>query len=362
MIRVVTATDPGRERDRNEDAVLAGSFDDGSWVVIVCDGMGGHEAGDVASKTAARRIYQEVNANLEDPDLAAVLARSLHAAHHQVSDDAAERQVDMGTTATVARIVGDQLVFAWVGDSRLYLFRDGQLVAHSVDHTIIQRLIEAGELDPDGDHEDHPDAHVLTQAIGGENVDLLPSVGEATLHPGDRVVLCSDGLHDLVSPDETASLLSGPFDDLADALVAEANRRGGHDNITVAVIGVEPGVGAEEGARASGQATPPPAPVPEAPSPPAPPSRTPPTPAAAAARTTPVEPPARRPDKPTAGRVTLPDEPLPSQPRTPARQAAAPPESPSASVSPRVVALVVAVAGAAALAAGLAVFLLMRSS
>ena len=279
--RVATVTDPGRERERNEDAVLAGSFDDGSWVIIVCDGMGGHDAGDVASRIAARRIYQEVNARLDDDDVPAVLHDALVAAHEAITDEALERGSDMGTTAVVARLIGDQLWYGWVGDSRLYLVRDGRLELATADHTVIQAKIDAGELDPDADHADHPDAHVLTQALGGEGIELAPSTTHTavTLRPGDTLVLCSDGLHDLMTPAETVAFVAhGTPDQLAQGLVDEANRRRGHDNITVAVAQLDSHVTSE------------PIAVPTAP----------PAPAAS--------PPPR---KPGAGRVTQPDAPLP---------------------------------------------------
>lgn len=287
--RVATVTDPGRERDRNEDAVLAGSFDDGSWVIIVCDGMGGHDAGDVASRIAARRIYQEVNARLEDPDVPSVLHDALVAAHEAILDEAAQGASDMGTTAVVARLIGDQLWFGWVGDSRLYLVRDGRLELASADHTVIQAQIDAGQLDPAIDHADHPDAHVLTQALGGEGIELAPSTTHrpVTLLPGDTLVLCSDGLHDLMTPAETVAFVAtGTPEQLAQGLVDEANRRRGHDNITVAVAQLE-------GAVTAAPHVPPVPPVPKVPTAPPAPQASPPK------------------RKTGAGRVTQPDAPLP---------------------------------------------------
>lgn len=237
---VASLTDPGLERTRNEDAVLVGELAPASWVLVVCDGMGGHDAGDLASQTASRRLYQEVNARQHDPDIAGCLVDALHAAHGEVRALAVERGgSDMGTTAVVARLIGPDLWFAWVGDSRLVVVRGAEVLVATVDHTVVQRLIDAGELDP-AHAATHPDVHVLTQCVGGQVDEVVPAVTDAPvrLEAGDRVLLCSDGLHDLVRTDELPGLLTGRDPELAArALVELAKQRGGHDNITVVVVG-----------------------------------------------------------------------------------------------------------------------------
>lgn len=233
-------SDPGLVRERNEDAALGSELGPGSWVLVVCDGMGGHDAGDVASQTASRRVFQELNARQSDADVPGALVEALHAAHEEVRALAIERGAVMGTTAVVARVIGEDLWFAWVGDSRLAVVRDGAVLTVSVDHTVVQRLIDAGEIAP-SDAATHPDAHVLTQAVGGDD-EVVPAVTDAPvrLQPGDRVLLYSDGLHDLVATDELPGRVAGlDAEGAARALVELAKARGGHDNVTVAVLAAD---------------------------------------------------------------------------------------------------------------------------
>ena len=235
--RVGAATDPGRERQRNEDAAAVQDLGGDRFALAVCDGMGGHQDGHIASSTAIAVLQQR------PPDFAQ--ARPFEALHralveadlavHAVHADAPSGEVVMGTTAVVAWLDGPRLWYGWVGDSRLYLLRDGVIVERSVDHTRVQELVNAGELTP-AEAAEHPQAHVLSQVLGMGTARPSVYAEPVTASPGDRLLLCSDGLHDLVDDAELADLLRG--DDpqaTADALIALANARGGHDNITVVV-------------------------------------------------------------------------------------------------------------------------------
>lgn len=244
--RVAWLTDPGLERTRNEDSVLVAELGPDARALVVCDGMGGHDAGDVASEAACRRIFEEIDHRADDPDVPGVLVDGLHGAHEAVCALAAARGgSDMGTTAVVARLRGDRLWFAWVGDSRLLLVRDGAVLTSTVDHTVVQRLIDEGELRPE-DASSHPDLHVLTQCVGAAGQGVVPAVTDepVILLPGDRIVLCSDGLHDLVSPAEVAEQVAGRDPEEATRILVElAKARGGHDNVTVVVASYD-GTGA----------------------------------------------------------------------------------------------------------------------
>lgn len=236
-------TDVGQQRSQNEDSFEVARRPDGVWVLVVCDGMGGHEAGDVASRVAARRIRD----SLEQSDSGSVPRRlydALVAANNDVVAEAEKRdQPSMGTTAVAAWIDGDKCWVGWVGDSRFYLFRRGVVVDASVDHTRVQELLDM-DLITTEQAKNHPDAHVLSQALGGgpaAQEGFKPSVWEEPVHVrhGDVLLLCSDGLYDHFDHGrEIYGLVQGTdYRTAVDVLVQTANQMGGHDNITV-VIGV----------------------------------------------------------------------------------------------------------------------------
>lgn len=229
-----TRTDPGKVRDHNEDSVWPES--DGSAeeavIVAVADGMGGHAGGEVASSVA---IDTAMTVGGEP-------AMRIQAANLAVVDAARERPrlKGMGTTLTLGAFDPDgDLDLAHVGDSRAYLWREDELIQVSKDHSYVAEMIEAGKLDPE-DAANHPYRSVITRAVG-----LDPSVDVDTygivLEPGDRIVLCSDGLTDMLTDEEIAAILAGSATpaDAADALVTAANDAGGIDNVSVVVVDVE---------------------------------------------------------------------------------------------------------------------------
>ncbi len=236
---VLGRTDVGMERDHNEDAHDAVQLERG-WLLLVCDGMGGHEAGEVASAVALSSLRATLTASdLSDPT--AALRTSLLDANSAVLDASdTHGHGSMGTTAVVGLVQDDSVWFGWVGDSRIYHFRRGELLHRSVDHTHVQRLVDAGVLTEE-EARHHPEGNVLVQALGGgrgNQPDLTPGLmGPFPLERGDVILLCSDGLYDLIDDDELYTLMAGmPLPDALERLVSTANRRGGHDNITVLVL------------------------------------------------------------------------------------------------------------------------------
>jgi len=241
QLHVHGISDVGRERQQNEDRLHTERLGDGSWLLVVCDGMGGHEAGNVASEVATRRIAGQVAGRLGDPSPARVLWDALVSANDAVREQAALRGVpSMGTTAVVGWVVGGDLWCGWVGDSRLYHYREGELETRTEDHTRVQKMVEMQILSEE-EARHHPEAHVLTQALGGgaeSQAGFRPSVwGEPSpLLPGDALILCSDGLYDLVPDAEIYPLVADlPVERAVAQLVETANARGGHDNVTVVV-------------------------------------------------------------------------------------------------------------------------------
>ncbi len=223
------ATDVGRVRDHNEDGYLV---DDGLGLVAVADGMGGHRGGEVASATAIEALHASFaqHGGLRD----AVIAANDAVLDRAKGDESLR---GMGTTLT-AGVLGDDgtLLIGHVGDSRAYHLRDGALSRVTTDHSLVEELIAAGELTEDEAERD-PRRSMITRAIGLDSnlvVDLIPVV----LVPGDRVMMCSDGLTTMVSERAIAEVLVQQSDPAiaAQRLVDAANDAGGIDNITVLVL------------------------------------------------------------------------------------------------------------------------------
>ena len=228
-----TSTNPGLVRDSNEDSVLpdVDGTTDGSVLVAVADGMGGHAAGEVASRVAIATI-----AASDDP-----IVERVAAANHAVMEAGQDRpeQFGMGTTLTAGEFgPGGTLLVGHVGDSRLYLFRRGDLLQVTRDHSLVAEYLASGAISAE-EAAHHPPGDVITRALGiGWDIDV--DAHTVNLRAGDRVLICSDGLTSMVGDDEIAALLSeheAP-QPACWALIEAANKAGGEDNITVAVVDV----------------------------------------------------------------------------------------------------------------------------
>ena len=232
MKLVTTAlTDVGRVRAANEDAFV---IDDDTRLFAVADGMGGHQAGEVASETAIAALRSRLQ---EGRPLDEAIVDANSAVVARAAGDPALR--GMGTTLTAA-VLGDdhELVIGHVGDSRAYLWRDGALEQLTVDHSVVAELIAAGQL-TEAEAEVDPRRAMITRALGID-VDVEVDVIPLALTVGDRLLFCSDGLTTMLRDDAIADVLRGEADrDLAaHELVEAANEAGGTDNITVLLIDV----------------------------------------------------------------------------------------------------------------------------
>jgi len=234
--RFALATDPGLVRDHNEDAAAAqpelGLF-------LVADGMGGHVAGEVASRIAAQTVVDVVGAAKRPRRIVgemALLGEAIVRAHAAVAKEAAERSLHgMGTTLTVLRVRGRTATIAHVGDSRAFLVHGGQMLQLTQDHTLVALLVESGALDPK-EAAGHPERHVLTQAVGPP-AEIDPELSQAQIPRGARLLLTSDGLHDVVPEAEIAALASRrDLDAAVSALIARARELGGPDYITALLV------------------------------------------------------------------------------------------------------------------------------
>ena len=232
-VSVGAKTDVGRVREGNEDSYLANDP-----LFVIADGMGGHLAGDVASATAIE-VIQERSGGLhaDDPQtLAATVKEANRAIWSKAGDDPSLR--GMGTTCTLVLLDVPTAHIAHVGDSRAYLFHDGELKQVTEDHTLVGRMVREGRLQPE-DAERHPQRSIITRALGVDEeveVDLLT----LELTEGDRLLLCSDGLSSMLPHDSIAQTLAETDDaqSAAELLIDRANEAGGEDNITVVVIDV----------------------------------------------------------------------------------------------------------------------------
>lgn len=240
-LRHASRTHTGQVRQGNEDAHGEVVTPDGGVLLVVCDGLGGHEAGEVASALAIEEIQRVLIAD-ENSDPRARLYDGFLAASDAIAHAARQPGRDgMATTGVAAFVQGRQVWVANVGDSRLYHFRGGDIVFRTKDHTRVQRMVDLGLLSEE-EAKHHPQGNIISRALGhpitSDGVPLEPDVlmHPLELEPGDALLLCSDGLYDLVDDHELLPAVAGLApDEAAQRLVDLANERGGHDNITVTV-------------------------------------------------------------------------------------------------------------------------------
>jgi serine/threonine protein phosphatase PrpC len=242
QIKVGARTDVGMVRSGNEDNFFA-EADTTRGVFVVADGMGGHAAGEVASEMAVQIVARTLlplqsvkTAGAED-----LVAQSLKDANRAIYERmlAEVDKQGMGTTASVLVLSDEGYLIGQIGDSRIYLLRDGALVQITKDHSYVQEQVDAGLLTPEQARY-HPYSNVITRCVGASD-EVEADVYSGALRPGDSFLVASDGLTGMVDDRRLQQLLlarSGPGR-IVDALIAEANNRGGLDNITAIVVQVD---------------------------------------------------------------------------------------------------------------------------
>jgi protein phosphatase len=236
MLRVAEhahRTDTGRQRNANEDAYLAHD-----QLFAVADGMGGAQAGEVASRLAAES-FEPVERGSESPEAyLRAIARTANARIHRLAQADSSRS-GMGTTLTAALVEDDEVSFAHVGDSRAYVFRDGELKLLTSDHSLVEELRRQGRL-TDEQAEDHPQRSIITRALGPER-EVEVDTMTYRARPGDVYLLCSDGLTTMVTEEGIRATLADAesLEGAVSSLVRQANEAGGRDNITVVAFRLE---------------------------------------------------------------------------------------------------------------------------
>ena len=243
-MKLAGKTDVGRVRQENQDDYRAGELPGGAVWALVCDGMGGAKGGREASQGACNVIenffqeqYAQCGAGQEEP----FLKKALLYANRFVFQKAAHEEAlaGMGTTAVCALVRSGNVYLCHAGDSRAYLIRDGKLTQLTHDHSYVQELVDCGTITAE-EAEHHPQKNIITKALGVD-YRLEPEFTAAKLKREDRLLLCTDGLTNMVPVEEMEKLLAqGTFYDLPDRLIEAANAHGGSDNITALLLAVEP--------------------------------------------------------------------------------------------------------------------------
>lgn len=238
-MKTFSMTHIGQRRETNQDYMYTSETAVGNLpnLFLVADGMGGHAAGDYASRFTVERIV-EYAVRAEKTEPVAVLKEAVMYANRLLIDEAhADASKNgMGTTIVAAVVVDDRLYTANIGDSRLYIINQEQIIQVTRDHSLVEEMVRLGEMDKE-DARVHPDKNIITRAIG-----VVPEVTadffETALKPGDTVMLCSDGLTNMIEDAEIKRIILSQRDivEKTESLVQTANRNGGRDNITVVLI------------------------------------------------------------------------------------------------------------------------------
>lgn len=238
MLKTFSITDIGQKRKINQDYVYASEQPIGNLpnLFIVADGMGGHNAGDYASKYAVEIIVEEISNSLEKMPFL-ILEKAIQVANGHIRQKAYQNanMAGMGTTVVVATCMGKFLQVANVGDSRLYVV--GQDIKQiTTDHSLVEEMVQRGGIDRENARS-HPDKNIITRAIGA-NVTVEPDFFTVELQDGDTVLMCSDGVTNMLEDEEIRIIINKQCDieEKAHDLVKAANKNGGKDNISVVLI------------------------------------------------------------------------------------------------------------------------------
>jgi len=233
MIKVYGKSDTGLKRDHNEDFI---GWSEESGLVVLADGMGGHNAGEVASEIAVTIIRQQLS-NKTHADPVDAIRSAIDKANEAIFLKAQQSLLcaGMGTTVVVVLFDESQVTIGHVGDSRLYRLRDGELGQLTSDHSLVQELVDEGFMNEAEAHES-VSKNVITRALGTEP-EVQSDIQQQQLCAGDRYLICSDGLSDMIETADILNLMSeSGMDESIDKLVALANQHGGSDNISAILV------------------------------------------------------------------------------------------------------------------------------
>lgn len=242
-MNVIGQTHIGLVRENNQDALEYGSLDTTARYAVVCDGMGGANGGNIASKIAVEvigsRIRDGFHPEMNNNSVEHLLASAMATANTGVFDRAQQQEelAGMGTTVVAVIVSGQVAHISHVGDSRLYLLRGDTLSPVTRDHSVVQDLIESGQITEE-EAKSHPRKHFITRALGVRSEES-GEYDELPLQSGDRLLLCTDGLTNEVSTDTIKQILFDPAETALENLVRAALDGGGADNITVVLMDID---------------------------------------------------------------------------------------------------------------------------
>lgn len=239
-MKIYSKIDKGVVRNSNQDAYFAGEISQDVTFAVVCDGMGGANAGNVASGTAVKTISEYIiksyRNNMSAEDISKMLKNAIISANIEIYDMSSQNEnlSGMGTTVVAAVVRDGNAVIANVGDSRIYLV-DDKLTQLTTDHSVVQTLIESGKITPE-DAKVHPRKNVITRALGAE-AEVAVDISECRLSEGDTLLLCTDGLTNFATEEDILKTFKqNDISAVAEKLVELANNGGGGDNITAVTL------------------------------------------------------------------------------------------------------------------------------
>lgn len=240
-MKAYSKSDAGLVRKTNQDDCRTGMFDKNTAWAVVCDGMGGMQGGSTASKTAVDKISSYLKShykkNFSSEDIKNMLVEAAAEANNGVYEMSVnDKELSgMGTTLVLALAKNDRLYIIHAGDSRAYLIMDGELIQLTKDHSVVQEMVNAGELTPE-EARIHPNRNLITRALGVEPQIQLDYT-TSDFPENSMLLICTDGLSNYLMPGDLVSLAEKhKGDDLTEQLISTANNRGGGDNITVVTI------------------------------------------------------------------------------------------------------------------------------
>ena len=241
-MRIHSKSDKGPVRNTNQDAFSAIEFESKATFAVVCDGMGGANAGNVASETAVKRIcdyiYRSYRTDMDNFEIEKLLKNAIVSANMEVYDMSLKNPElsGMGTTVVATLVRNGEAVIAHVGDSRAYLV-DEKITQLTRDHSVVQSLLESGKITPE-DAKVHPRKNVITRALGAEE-NVIVDIGQLSLKAGQTLLLCSDGLSSFAESEDILKVFKTTDEaSVPEELVKLAVRGGGGDNITVVTLSV----------------------------------------------------------------------------------------------------------------------------
>ncbi len=240
-MKVFTRTDIGKTRSMNQDSFSVSENENGLNLYILADGMGGYKGGEIASKVAITAINKFITEQFDDipknrDSILNLIEKSIEFANSAIYEESEEDEElqDMGTTLEVVLIYNNKIHIGHIGDSRIYRIRKGKMKKITTDHSYVEKLIQDGEITRE-EAFSHPKKNLLIKALGtDENVE--PDLIYTSLDKNDIILMCSDGLTNMVRENRVLEIINNSEEDCTETLINEANEAGGLDNITVIVI------------------------------------------------------------------------------------------------------------------------------